>query len=317
MSKKLEAIRGRIDALDDQIHDLLMRRATLIADVTAEKLKYNKPIVHPAREAAMLRRLLSRHQGVLPQAAVIGIWRELVGAVSMLQRGIKAFVSTDEQTLYCWDMAKDYCGSVVPMQRVASPGAALSAVRESTDAIAVVPWPGDQDQNRLWWELLIDQDVLRNPEAYAHQESHFTPVIIIAALPFGSQQAFNQLENKALVVGRMEYNPSGEDNSFVAMEVQGPLSRARAVDLLKKEGFEALSITSVSRNYGGQDVTRHLIEVSGYIDASDERLDRVGEWLQAEETPGFCVLLGGYPVPPVLRAGDTAPLAIDRSGQGN
>jgi len=105
MSQKLDDIRKKIDALDNQIHDLLMERADLIIGVTEEKKKNNIPVVQPAREAVMIRRLLARHRGPLPEAAIIGIWRELVGAVSLLQTGLKVAVSAAPNDAYCWDMA--------------------------------------------------------------------------------------------------------------------------------------------------------------------------------------------------------------------
>src|SRR5690606_38307673 len=92
MSKKLEELRKKIDALDQVIHDALMARADLIDSVAAEKRKHNLPYVQPAREAQMIRRLLARHRGPLPAAAVVRIWRELVGAVSLLQTGLKISV---------------------------------------------------------------------------------------------------------------------------------------------------------------------------------------------------------------------------------
>lgn len=147
MSKKLEQIRIQIDSLDNQIHDLLMERAGLIHAVSAEKKKSNRPIVHPAREAKMIRRLIGRHSGILPQAAIVGIWRELVGAVSMLQKGLNVHVSAGTDQEHCWDMAKDYFGSVLPMNRVSSSALAMSAVRNDSEAIAVMPWPEDGENS--------------------------------------------------------------------------------------------------------------------------------------------------------------------------
>ena len=100
MSETLAEIRKKIDTLDDRIHDLLMERADLIVGVTEEKKKNNIPVVQPAREAMMIRRLLNRHRGPLPEATIVGIWRELVGAVSLLQTGLKVSVSPEN---YCWD----------------------------------------------------------------------------------------------------------------------------------------------------------------------------------------------------------------------
>ena len=297
-AKALTQVREKIDALDDRIHDLLMERATLIREVSAIKRNSNRPIVHPAREASMIRRLLGRHKGLLPQAAVIGIWRELVGAVSMLQRGLQAHVSMEGNQNYCWDMAKDYCGSVIQMSRCPTSLMTLSAVRDDKDAIAVLPWPDDHHE-KPWWELLITQD----PAAQNVQ----LPMRIVAALPFGRQESFTALENRALVVGRMLYNPSGDDNSFVAFALESPLSRARAIDLLQEQGLEALSAISKSDAQTGKG--SHLVEVKGYIAEDDPRLSAITEKL--EDSQGRCVLVGGYPVPPILRAGDTDPVKLD------
>ena len=297
-SNDLQHVRVKIDALDDKIHDLLMQRAELIREVSAIKRKTNKPIVHPAREAMMLRRLLGRHQGILPQSAVIGIWRELVGAVSMLQRGLHAYVSTEGDQNYCWDMAKDYCGSVIPMTRCIGSVGALSSVRDKPDAIAVLPWPIDEEA-KPWWHSLVQQDQMNQPDKL--------PMRIIAGLPFGRSQEYTTLEHRALVVGRMHYNPSGDDNSFIAIAVQSPISRAKAIDLLKNQGFDPISIISnIDRATGS---AAHFVEVKGYVDPADERLPVIEE--QLEENAGRCVMLGGYPIPPVLRAGDTDPVKLD------
>lgn len=294
----LKTVRTKIDTLDDKIHDLLMQRAELIREVSAIKRKSDKPIVHPAREASMIRRLLGRHSGILPQAAVIGIWRELVGAVSMLQRGLHAYVSTEGDQTYCWDMAKDYCGSVIPMSRCAGSIAALSSVRDNPDAIAVLPWPADDDKNP-WWTLLAEQDQTMHAQQL--------PMRIIAALPFGRQQTFKSLEKRALVVGRMLYNASGDDNSFIAFSTATPISRARATDLLKEQNFKPLSVISNSDQHSG--ATTHIVEVEGYVTGDDEGLGRINTKL--EDAEGLCTLIGGYPVPPVLRAGDTDPVSLD------
>jgi chorismate mutase len=307
MSSKLDEIRQKIDSLDNQIHDLLMERASLIRDVSIEKQKSNRPIVHPAREARMIRRLLERHTGILPQAAIVGIWRELVGAVSMLQKGLHVHVAYKTGEEHCWDMAKDYFGSVLPMQRVSTPMAAISAVRNDPEAIAVIPWPRDADpsnpseqtQNQ-WWLNLLHQDP--NPES-----GHL--MMIAGALPYGAKLPFDQVGRKALIVGRMEYNESGDDHSFIVVQVEGPLSRARVIDMLKEQGIKVTSIvTSSTPEENGR--TAHLIEIETYVSKGDKRLAAIESKL--EEHYGVCIPLGGYPVPPVFRAGDTDPIEIEK-----
>ena len=63
MSKKLAGIRKKIDGLDEQVHDLLMQRADLVAGIVDEKRKAGMDVVNPAREVEVVRRLLGRHKG--------------------------------------------------------------------------------------------------------------------------------------------------------------------------------------------------------------------------------------------------------------
>ncbi|HYZ32124.1 MAG TPA: chorismate mutase, partial [Crenalkalicoccus sp.] len=61
----LAALRAEIDTLDDALHDLLMRRAGVVARLAASRAKGDAPALRPGREAAVLRRLLARHAGPL------------------------------------------------------------------------------------------------------------------------------------------------------------------------------------------------------------------------------------------------------------
>src|SRR4051812_5667942 len=71
----LAALRGEIDRLDDQIHDLVMRRAEVVATLANSRVKGGASPLRPGREAMILRRLLARHAGALPGGAVVRLWR--------------------------------------------------------------------------------------------------------------------------------------------------------------------------------------------------------------------------------------------------
>ncbi len=293
MSKKLNDIRKTIDKLDDQIHDLLMKRASLIVDICEEKRKHDKPVVQPAREAVMIRRLLGRHKGSLPQAAIVGIWRELVGAVCMLQKGLNVHVVSGEGFDHCWDAAKDYFGSVLPMTRSASSLQAISAVREDDANIGVVPWPQDIDSNP-WWVTLLNQDSEISRKMY-----------VVCALPYGSKQSVDMIAQKSLVVAKIDYANSGQDRSFIIIEFENDVSRARVQDVFKEQGLELLSISSKDpQTTDGKSV--HLVEVDDFIEEDDERLGKIEEAF--EDSAARCTLIGGYPVPPVFPKGDTDPV---------
>lgn len=281
MSKTLEELRRRIDELDDRIHDALLERADLIAGIAEEKRRENLPYVQPAREAAMIRRLLARHRPPLPQAAVVRIWRELVGAVSLLQTGLKVSVSVESNSLGIWEMARDYFGSVVPMQKSSAPLVAVASVRDGESSFAVLPWPQEEEDNP-WWTFLINQ-----------QEQN--KMRIVCALPYGQEKGKNiPSQDKALVVSRIDFSPSGEDRSFIALDLKQPVSRTRIADVMKGAGLAALG-QNTERCPSAKGRSLQLIEVDDYIAEDDPRLVKIAAALEGAR----CLVLGGYPVPPV------------------
>lgn len=292
MSKKLQDIRKKIDALDNKIHDVLMQRAELINDIAEEKRKNNLQFVHPAREAQMVRRLLSRHKGSLPQSAIVRIWRELVGAVSLLQTGLKVSVFMKNDNLRIWDNAKAYFGSVVSMQKLSSPLVALSSVRERESSFAVLNWPEDNEEN-AWWSYLFHQD---------------SDIKIVCALPYGTIEGeTSDPDNKALVISKINFDSSGEDHSFVGLEIDRSVSRGRIVDVLKDLGFEPLSVTSIT-DADSEGHSLHMIELNDYLAEDDERLGKFMS--EFEDFDARLKALGGYPVSPTYNKNDVPSIEV-------
>ncbi len=291
-SPALDDIRQKIDALDNKIHDALMERAELVLKVGEEKRKNNIQIVQPAREARMIRRLLGRHKGALPEMAVVRIWRELVGAVSLLQTGLKIAVTVPEGQQDYWDLARDYFGSCLPMQRSPTAISSISALKEGRATFAVVPRPSDEDE-QPWWTFL---DV-----------NAAEPLSIIMCLPHGADPNIPNPDCGALVVAKAGFDDSGEDNSFLMIQCDATISRARLVDLAGKAGLTALGMSS-KRNTSPSLPSLHLMEVKDYIGKNDAR---VNEFIKSLDDPGANVLcIGGYPVPPSYERSVKSPDAI-------
>ena len=279
-SPTLDEIRQKIDELDNRIHDTLMERAELVLKVGEEKRKNNIQIVQPAREARMIRRLLGRHKGVLPEMAVVRIWRELVGAVSLLQTGLKVIVAMPESQHEYWDLARDYFGSSLPMSKANSAIAAISALKEEKTTFAVVPCPLLED-DQPWWTWL------GNPQ---------DPMQIIMSLPHGNDPANPTPDHRALVVSKAGFDDSGADNSYLMIQCDASISRARLIDTAKKAGITALGLSS-KRNASPSVPALHLMEVEDYMAAPNDK--RIAEFLKLLEDVGANIICaGGYPVPP-------------------
>lgn len=281
MTRTMNDIRKDIDTLDQKIHDLLIERADLAIEVGDSKKAKNIPLIQPDREATKIRAIIARHTGNLPQNMIIRLWREIIGAASLLQTRMKvAVVAPVQNAREHWDMARDYFGSVIPMQEMANPLVAISALREEEVNFAVLPWPEDGIENP-WWCHLTGNDTTQN-------------VQIVVRLPYVAEAAgAEQPSSRAIILSKAPFSDSGADNSFLFLDLDQVVSRARVVDKAKALGFNALSIYS-RKIKPTQTRSQHLVEVEGFVAASDDRFARLVETLESPD--GKCFLLGGYPL---------------------
>ena len=232
-SSSLGALRAEIDALDDAMQDLLVRRAEVVHRLASGGAKPAGTVLRPGREAAILRRLLGRHSGPLPRVALVRLWRELF-ASSIAQQGNFSIALPPDPALA--RLAAEHFGASTPQRQHPSLQAALSALGSRDASIAILPWPRESDEGpEDWWP-------------------HFDPhhLSVIARLPFYSER---EPPLEAAVIGLNPADPSGNDATLLRVEVPGEPSRAslatlsgpgRVVALRREEGF-----------------TRALIETTG------------------------------------------------------
>ena len=269
MSKKLSDIRVEIDSIDNQIHDLLMRRAAIVSSVAAAKKKEGLQIVHPAREAKMIRRLFARHDGNFPRSVIINIWREMVGVSYYLQTTLSVIVASDgDEAGSYWDMARNYFGSAIAMSKVGGAKQAVAGVENDEASFAVVKWP-ELSEEAPWWGYLFNKQ----------GESKMS---IICALPYAKQSS----KDKALIISKVDFVPSDDDMSFIGLEFGANVSRDFIFESAKKAGFEVVNLYSSSDN--------KLLEVEGFVDSEGAAISSLKENLGSECS--YCSVIGGYPV---------------------
>lgn len=88
---KLESVRARIDAIDDEILRLINERADAAREVARIKRKAgeNGDLYRPAREVAVLNRIGAANPGPLPNDDVSRLFRELMSACLALQQPLQ------------------------------------------------------------------------------------------------------------------------------------------------------------------------------------------------------------------------------------
>gem|GEM_PF-5657119 len=90
-AEQLGKIRDRIDAIDEQVHQLLNQRAEAAMEVARIKLSAdpNAVFYRPEREAQVLRMVQERNQGPLDDEEVARLFREIMSACLALERPLK------------------------------------------------------------------------------------------------------------------------------------------------------------------------------------------------------------------------------------
>ena len=256
----LADLRREIDAVDDQIHELIMRRAELTLEVKAAKARANNHVyLRLGREAQILRRLAAAHGGDFPIGAIVRIWREMLCAQIPVQGPFRIAVATSDD-IGLWDSARDHFGSDTAMTAFADADQALDAVAGGHETLAVLPEPSD---DASWWQRL---------------SAHDDGLRILMKLPFVRMQRREHAATTAFVVGLVPLEPSGDDATVLAITGDGDVAAA-----LRAEGLETLNLHS----WPGLAVA----EVAGFIAADDSRVQALAQ------TCGATRVLGAYPRP--------------------
>jgi chorismate mutase/prephenate dehydratase len=281
----LDEIRREIDAIDTQLHDLIMRRFSLSEQIAAVKSggvsNGSLPLAQaarPGREAEIIRRLLARHEGNTPPDVIVRLWREIVTASLMLQTAVSVEIFGSEDPHEIWDLARGYFGSSVPMQERSTAKEVLRDLSNGECAFGVLPMP-QQDEREPWWPQL---STLRAG----------TPRIV-ARLPFvGPNEG-----PSAFLVAAVEPDDVGEMVSVFTLASNQALSRNRINGWLEQASFEGHCIASIEYGSSGNDYL-HLVTFGGLRDAKDAIFADLGSLSDgAFREPTF---IGAYPKPIIL-----------------
>ena len=272
----LTALRRAIDEIDTTIHDLLMRRSEVAAEIAESEPELLLPI-RPAREAALLRRLIDRHRGALPLVSVFRIWREMVMGCAVQRQPITIAVSTGDDEHPLWDLARDHFGGAVTYLATGHPSQTMRALADGSVTIAVLPWPVSAPAEP-WWPPLLTRDS--------------DPMRVVAALPAMAPE--NSGGDVGLVVARHRHSQTGDDRTLLIIELADDVSRSRLRERLEGADLNPVSFWSWGAE-GDALSTMHLFEIDGYLSTDDERLQRLTASLEPEIVRAQSI--GGFAMP--------------------
>ncbi len=268
----LGGLRAEIDAIDDALHDLLMRRAGVVARVGALR----KVAFRPGREASIIRRLLARHAGPLPPRALARLWREIFASHIAIETPFTIAVCDVDGMAFA-AAAREHFGALTPLRVHRTPAQAIAEVSSRAATAAVLPMPVEEEAaHSAWWTALLHRDEPR--------------IHVVARLPFwASPRPEGSVPVQALVVAASAPDPSGQDRALLGVEVPPEMSRARLAAALSAAGIVPGGVLLRRDAAGG--AAHGLIDLEGAMADDDPRLAAIAA---AGLRP---VVLGGYAVP--------------------
>lgn len=274
----LAALRREIDAIDDALHDLIMKRTKVVEAVRDLKMA-DAVKIRPAREAQILYRLIARHRGAFPKRELIRIWRELIVATLSFEGPFSVAVHAEGEDGGYFDLARDQYGSHTPMHGHGSARRVIDAVRSGEASVGVLPLP-TQDESQPWWPHLAG-------------EKADTPRII-ARLPFAGPGNGRTGSREALVICPLAQEASGRDRSYLVIDAAEDLSRPKMRSLLPAGGLEGRLLATWHDQQRPQ-TWLHLIESGDCVGIGDPRLGKLAE--AGGKLIKRVLPIGGYAIP--------------------
>ena len=202
-TRKLADLRDRIDAVDAQMHRLLIERGAVIdALIEAKGTNKSGAAFRPGREADMMRRLVSRHEGTLPLVAIEHIWREIITTFTRMQAPFDVAIDASIEPERMRDLARFYFGFSVDLVSMPDAAAVVARVAETGDLGVVARQ--QRSEAGAWWRGLARQS--------APQIMALLPHIAVAGRP---------ADLPAFVISPKLADPTPSDVRILALTVKG------------------------------------------------------------------------------------------------
>ena len=180
----LGELRVEIDRIDESVHHLLMERGAIIERLIAVKARQGGgSAFRPGREAEMMRRLVARHEGLLPLDTIESIWRIIISTFTFVQAHYSVHVDVSAGDAAMRDSARFHFGYSVPFAPHHGPSAVISAVASSNGDLGLVRVVSSVPDG-AWWNALSDAHapkvIARLPFVERPDHPAGIPVFVIA-----------------------------------------------------------------------------------------------------------------------------------------
>lgn len=252
LNSALTEYRNQIDAIDDQLMELLLARCDIVKQVgkLKEKNASSGSFIRPKREADMIKRIVEFFDGSnFPPESAAHIWRIIIGASLRMESPLTTAVHCPDGSLVPFFMARDFFGGIVPSAVHPTASSMLEAVEKNPHTIGIIN-QNDLSELTPWWLHLAHSSV---------------KLRIFTCIPFVQKLTGSTATNPFLAFGQVTTEPTGDDISYLVAHFDTPFPMGSAKVLADKwlelGDFRGSTIAAVEQGRNGWSC---LFKISGY-----------------------------------------------------
>ncbi len=270
----LDDLRGRIDAIDDELIRLLKQRIDVVDQVGRHKLRNGELglLVRSGREGAMLRRVFDAFaDSAFNAQAAAAMWRLMISASIHHESPLSLSVYSTPQEPHLFWLAREYFGGFVPISSAGHSGQILGELGSGRATVGVVPYP---DDTANWWASITHEQGV-TVRIFAH-----IPAVIgnlPQSVPYG------------LALGYLIPEASGEDQSYFRLTVKDTVSTSKLQTYFQQAGLDVTIMQAITH----PPMRSLLLRIDGFYTHESDAIRRLGETIKDSD---WC-WLGAHPKP--------------------
>ena len=278
----LLALRNQIDSLDQQIQQLINQRAACAQQVAEVKQQFSNqhPAVfyRPEREAQVLRRVMERNQGPLPDQDMARLFREIMSVCLALEQPIMVAYPGPEGG-YTEQAVRKHFGFSVKGVAMSDPEQSFKAVEEGRCHYAVTPIESTQ-------EGLVSHTL----DLFRRYDLRICGEVELELDP--SDDKTLVADTRYLVLGKQYVGPSGRDKTSILLTLPDqPGVLHDVLGVFRRRGISLTRLESRTWQQANQPYSLFYIDFQGHQE--DELIkDALAELPQENNS---LKVLGSYP----------------------
>lgn len=281
LNNSLQHYRKKIDEIDLKILSLLADRISLIKKVGELKKEYrDKFFIKSAREADMIKNLISKNNADFPKSLIVNIWRKIITTANINEQSIKLLIHNPSNILEYEYLIKEYYSSEVPILNRKNVSDIIFELENNLANIAIFPLPKlnseikekeDIDQN--WWISIANSN---------------KGLKVFTKIPFIYDIKDENHQLVALAIKDAE--ESSEDLSLVCIKTDNNITESQIILAFEEENISA-NILKFVKIENFENVNFSLVELDGFYLEDDLKFKR---FLNHKIKPS-AQIIGHYP----------------------